>query len=48
MPRSAITAAVEPVRVNQGRPDASGVISISVQCTPSEPPSALISASFAA
>ncbi len=48
MPRAATAAAVDPVSVNQGLPEASGVTSISVQWTPSEPPSALMRASFAA
>ncbi len=48
IPRSATTAAVDPVRREPGAPRRLGVISISVQCRPSEPPSALMSASLAA
>ena len=49
MPLSATMAAVEPVSVNQGRPDASGVISSPrSSAAPSDPPSALMSASLAA
>ena len=48
MPRAATVAAVSPLSAKTGLPLGSDATSMSVQWTPSEPPSALMSASFAA